>query len=154
MSIIGRFTVGFLIPLSVSAYVSTVVTRTPIVAVNSSVVSSPYLPQTPTSWPCGIFHSPAPFPSEVMINNDWSCDVFGEHVQVFAGGLRHHPDQGVLFVVARSLDLHHVGGGRYYGPSSGGPLRIISYKGTVLKVESARGKVFFFSIHPGGYELH
>jgi hypothetical protein len=109
---------------------------------------------TPPKWPCGIFHSPAPFGSEVRIKNDWSCDAYGEHIQVFAGGLRSNPTQGVLFVIARSVDLHRTGGGRFYGPTGAGPLTIESYKGTTLTISTATGKRFQFVIRPNGYALH
>jgi len=118
-------------------------------------VADGHLPENASpKWPCGIFHSPAPFGSEVRIKNDWSCDAFGEHIQVFAGGLRSNPTQGVLFVVARSMDLHRTGGGRFFGPIGGGPLQIVGYKGTTLTVATATGKQFIFVIRPNGYALH
>lgn len=121
---------------------------------NVFIAGNTYLPETPPKWPCGIFKSPPPFPSTVRIMNDWSCDVYGEHVQVFAGSMRKNPSQGMLFIIARSLDLHHTGGDKFYGPAGEGPLSVVSYKGTVLKIRTGTGNYFYFSIHPGGYTLH
>lgn len=105
----------------------------------------------PTSWSVGIVENgQAPISSMSYAGvNHWSWDIDGHHTGVYAGAegyLSAEPGRGVLMVLASTMALHPIPelGGWYEAPRGTGALRIVSYEGTLLTIQSADGQTFYF----------
>lgn len=106
------------------------------------------------AWITGIIDSgQAPLPGSIYeIINQWHDIVGSDHVNVYAGSERAHPEVGLVVVDATGLDLTAPGaGGIYPTPTAAGAVRIVEAARTTLVLETATGVRFVFDVATRAY---
>ena len=106
-----------------------------------------------SGWHTGIAQSGfAPLPAAFyLFNNQWQNVVGGAHVNVYAGHFTQSPKDGVIVVLATSIDGQVTTAPRVFRtPAGAGSARIISARGTTLTIKTSTGLVTTFQVPSGG----
>ena len=101
-------------------------------------------------WRTGIIASgQAPFPGTLYrFQNQWHDVVQGQHVNVYAGALAQHPEQGILVVQTTPVQRGRPARAPEVirAPGRTGPLHLVSAQNTSLHLASADARRFTFEV--------
>lgn len=105
-------------------------------------------------WHAGIINDgQAPLPGAIYaIENHWLGNVGRENVGVYAGSYRHASSDGVVVVIAHSLDLMSTSKPVEYRMRGTGAVRIIAANGSHLMLATEKGRQLQFQV-PGTLPL-
>jgi hypothetical protein len=105
-------------------------------------------------WHAGIINDgQAPLPGAIYaIENHWLGNVGRENVGVYAGSYRHDASDGVVVVIAHSLDLMRTSKPAEYRMRGTGALRIVAANGSKLVLATEKGRKIQFQV-PGTLPL-
>jgi hypothetical protein len=105
-------------------------------------------------WHAGIINDgQAPLPGAIYaIENHWLGSVGRQNVGVYAGSYRHDASEGVVVVIAHSLDLMRTSRPAEYHTRGTGALRIVVVSGSHMVLATQTGRRLQFRV-PGTLPL-
>jgi hypothetical protein len=118
----------------------------------SAEVTPPVFPEV--RWHAGVINDgQAPLPGAIYaIENHWLGTVGRQNVGVYAGSYRHDASDGVVVVIAHSLDLMRTSRPAEYRMRGTGAVRIVAANGSQLVLATQTGRRLQFRV-PGGLPL-